>query len=102
MLRDFGVPLAQFESQAPRGATPAINGVVREVQPINGVLYASISVGSADSVSKGMEFKVVNRETGAFLGILTVDMVELNESTGRLRGDRVSEIRPGAEVKTQF
>lgn len=102
MLRDAGVPLAQFESQPSRASAPAINGVVREVQGINGVLYASISVGSADSVAKGMEFKVVSRETGAFLGILTVDMVELNAATGRLRGDKINDIRPGAEVKTQF
>lgn len=102
LLRDNGVPLAQIESGIPRGNAPAINGVIREVRPIQGVLYASISVGSADSVARGMEFKVVSRDTGKFLGILTVDTVELNESTGRLRGDLVNEIRSGAEVKTQF
>lgn len=102
IMRDNGVPLAQIESNAPRAMAPAINGVIREVRPIQGVMYASISVGSADNVARGMEFKVVSRETGKFLGILTVDTVELNESTGRLRGEALNEIRQGSEVKTQF
>ena len=46
-----------------------------------------------------MEFKVVNRDTGDFLGNLTVDSVEPNEATGRLDGPRVSDIKPGVEVK---
>jgi hypothetical protein len=83
-------------------AAPAINGVIRAVKPIGGIPYATISVGSADGVAKGMEFKVVNRGTGDFLGILTVDSVDLNESTGRLSGPRTNDIRSGAEVKTQL
>src|SRR5205823_4019058 len=55
-----------------RGA-PRINGVVRDVRTIAGVPYATISVGSADGVTKGMEFKIVDRATGNFLGLLTVD-----------------------------
>ncbi len=103
MLRDMGVSPSQMASAQVRGAgAPAINGVIRSVRPIAGIPYATISVGSADSVSKGMEFKVVNRDSGEFLGMLTVDSVELNEATGRLSGPRVAEIRPGSEVKTQL
>jgi hypothetical protein len=102
LLREAGVSQAQFATGGTRLGAPPMQGVVRDVRPIRGILYASISLGSADSVTKGMEFKVINRETGAFLGVLTVDSVELNESTGRLSGPRVSEIQRGAEVRTQF
>jgi hypothetical protein len=103
MLRDLGVSPAQLASSVgTRFGAPPINGVIRDIRKIQGVLYAEISVGSSDSVAPGMEFKVVNRDNGAFLGVLTVDSVELNAATGRLAGSRISEIRPGAEVKTQL
>jgi hypothetical protein len=102
MLRDAGIT-PQMAAAGIRGAAaPAINGVVRAVKPIGGIPYATISVGSADGVAKGMEFKVVNRGTGDFLGILTVDSVDLNEATGRLSGPRTNDIRSGSEVKTQL
>jgi cell shape-determining protein MreC len=81
---------------------PPINGVIREVDTIHGALFATISVGSADSVTKGMQFNVVERGTGRFLGLLTVTAVEANESTGRIAGPGVASIAPGAEVKTQL
>lgn len=102
MLRDAGVSTAQFASAGSRVGAPAINGVIRDVRPIQGVLYASISVGAADSVTKGMEFRVISKDTNTFLGVLTVERVELNEATGRLSGPHMSEIQKGAEVKTQF
>jgi hypothetical protein len=85
-----------------RGGAPPINGVIRATRQIAGIPYATISVGSADSVVRGMEFKVVDRETGRFLGLLRVDSVEPHESTGRLEGPAVAEIRPGVEVRTQL
>jgi hypothetical protein len=85
-----------------RGA-PRINGVVRDVRQIAGVNYATISVGSADGVTKGMEFKIVDRNTGNFLGIMTIDTAEPNESVGRITGGpRVAEVHPGVEVRTQL
>ena len=85
-----------------RSGMPAINGVIRARQNIAGREYATISVGSADGVTRGMEFKVVDRTTGNFLGTLIVDTVEPNEAVGRLEGPRVAEIRPGVEVRTQL
>ncbi|HVT89599.1 MAG TPA: hypothetical protein VHD56_12155 [Tepidisphaeraceae bacterium] len=102
MLREAGVSTAQFASAGTRLGAPAINGTIKDVRPIRGVLYAAISVGSTADVTKGMEFKVINHETGAFLGLFTVDSVDLNEATGRLTGPRVNEIAKGADVKTQF
>ena len=80
---------------------PCINGVVRDVRTIAGLPYATISVGSADGVAKGMVFNVVDR-AGAFLGKVTIDTVELNESTGRVIGPKVDQIAKGVEVKTQL
>ena len=84
-------------------AAPRINGVVRDVRTIAGLPYATISVGSADGVTKGMTFNIVERN-GGFLGKLTIDTVELNESTGRISGpaDKVGNVRQGVEVKTQL
>ena len=77
-----------------------INGVIREKRDIAGVPYATISVGSADDVQKGMQFKVIQGDK--FLGTLTVDSVEQQEATGRLQGPAVAEIVPGVQVRTQY
>ena len=77
-----------------------INGVIREKRDIAGVPYATISVGSADDVQRGMQFKVIQGDK--FLGTLTVDSVEQQESTGRLQGPHVAEIAPGVQVRTQY
>jgi hypothetical protein len=81
---------------------PSINGVIRDVRVIAGRPYATISVGSADGVKQNMEFKILDRAGGNFLGTLVVDSVEPNEATGRLDGPKVAEIRPGVEARTQL
>ncbi len=85
-----------------RAGAPAINGVVRAIKNIDNIPYATISVGSSDNVAKGMEFKVIDRDSGTFLGLLTVESVEPNEATGRLAGPKLSDIKAGAEVRTQL
>jgi hypothetical protein len=100
-LRGVGLSPEQLQAAGTR-IGPPINGVIQEVRPIAGVPYATISVGTNDGVRRGMEFNVVNRQTGDFLGVLTVESVELNEATGRLAGPRVADIRPQHEVKTQI
>ena len=81
-------------------AAPAINGIIRDRRNIGGKEYATISVGSADNVQRGMQFKVIDR--GNFLGTLTVDAVEANEATGILAGPHVNDIAKGSEVRTQY
>jgi hypothetical protein len=83
-------------------SAPAINGTVKEVRQLNQIPYATISVGSADNVTKGMQFNVIDMRRGTFLGILTIDSVDANESVGRLQGPHVNDIRPGVEVRTQL
>jgi hypothetical protein len=81
---------------------PSIEGVVREKSVINGNTFVTISVGSADGVSKGMRFYVVDGPD--FLGIVTIDTVDTDNSIGRLEGkpDKVSHVQKGNEVKTQL
>jgi uncharacterized phage infection (PIP) family protein YhgE len=100
-LRGVGLSPEQIQAAGSK-LGPPVNGEIRQVRPIAGVPYATISVGSNDGVRRGMEFKVVNNDTGDFLGILTVESVELNEATGRLSGPRVADIRPRNAVKTQI
>ena len=88
------------------GITPAvaINGVVRAKRNVNGVPYATISVGSQDGVTEDMVFNVIERGgQGRFLGYLRVDRVEPNEAVGRLEGPAVNDIQPDkSEVRTQL
>jgi len=80
-----------------------VEGVVRSKSNIGGVPYATISVGSADQVTKGMQFKVIDPNShDPFLGYLIVDRVESNEAIGHLTGPRVNEVHAGVEVRTQL
>ena len=102
IVKDLGGnPNTVGGNKANLGAV-AINGVVREVKPINGIPYATISVGSSDNVQKGMQFNVIDRDRGIFLGQLTIDSVEPTTATGRLDGPRINDVHEGTEVKTQL
>jgi hypothetical protein len=100
-LKDLGVRQGETSSGLKAGA-PAINAVVREVAPVNGMPYATISVGAAADVKKGMQFNVVDTQNGTFLGILTVDSVEQNEAAGPLKGPHVDQVKQGSVAKTQL
>jgi len=85
--------------------TPAvnINGIVRDFRNINGVPFATISLGSADAVTRGMKFNVIDPAKGRFLGYLIVDTVNAHDATGRLEGPLVSQVQPNiSEVRTQL
>lgn len=83
-------------------ASAPINAVVRSVDIIGGKKYATISVGSADNVAKGMKFNIVNRNTAEYLGSMTVDRVDVNEAIGQVEGSKIDKIQPGVEAKTQL
>jgi len=80
-----------------------VEGVVRSKSNVNGIDMATISVGSADQVTRGMRFSVIDpHSSDPFLGYLIVDKVEPNEAIGHLNGPRVNQIRAGVEVRTQL
>jgi hypothetical protein len=95
------VPAGSTETGGVRTEQP-INGVIRDIKNVNGVLTATISVGSNDNVKEKMQFNVIDREAGNFLGYFVVDRVEQNESVGRLSGPRVNQMKAGNEVRTQL
>lgn len=77
----------------------SLRGVVKAKRNINGIEYATISLGSAQNVQKGMQFKAV--DGGNFLGYVIVDSVETDESVGHLTGPSLPRIGPGTQVRTQ-
>ena len=80
-----------------------VSGVVQSKQDINGVQMATISVGSADQVTRGMQFRILDPNSrDPFLGYLVVDRVEPNQAIGHLFGPRVNQVHPGVEVRTQL
>ncbi len=100
-LKGAGIGPDQATAAAQRSGPP-IAGVVREVKDIAGMKYATISVGSADQVAPGMEFKIINKNTNDYLGSMVVDSVTPNESTGKITGPHVDQIRNGVEARTQL
>jgi hypothetical protein len=98
-MADAGINPASATAGLAAGAPP-INGVVRSNRLINGIPYATISVGANDQVVKGMKFNVV--DNGNFLGELTIEQVDEREATGKLEGPKITEVHPGVEVKTQL
>jgi regulator of replication initiation timing len=80
-----------------------VNGVVREKREISGVPYATISIGSADAVTRGMRLRVLGGRNGQeFLGYVDVTNVEPDEAIGRLSGPRVKEITANSQVVSQL
>jgi predicted nucleic acid-binding Zn-ribbon protein len=102
IIKGANLTPGQADTAVARSGLPSINGVIRDVRMIAGRPYATISVGTADGVQRNMEFKILDRQGGNFLGTLVVDSVEPNEATGRLEGPKVAEIRPGVEARTQL
>jgi hypothetical protein len=105
LLKSHGIGEEEVASlPTGTGPVPSIQGVVRSKQDIGGITYVTVSVGSSDAVTKGMQFNVVDRDQGKFLGIVTIDSVDPTEATGRLTGpaDTLSMVRPGNDVRTTF
>ena len=76
-----------------------VNGVVREKRVIAGRPYATISIGSADAVAKGMRLRVLGgRGWQEFLGYVDVTQVEPDEAIGVLSGPRINEVTVNSQV----
>jgi hypothetical protein len=102
-VTDLGGKVGEPAGLAANLSAPPINGVIRDVKPINGIPYATISVGSNEDVKKGMTFNVIDRSgNGQFLGVLVVESVQPNEATGRLEGPGIANAHAGTEVRTQL
>jgi hypothetical protein len=103
-LKDLGYNESQLKTAGTRAGAPAINGIIRSRETIAGREYGKISIGSQDQVTKGMQFQILDKETGAFLGVLTVDVVDAQEAMGHIDADqgKLAQIKAGNVVKTQI
>ena len=101
IIRGANLSPEQQKTAVAQSGLPAINGVIRDRRTIAGREYATISVGSADQVTRGMRFSVVDGNN--FLGYLTIVEVDDQEATGRLEGPGLNRIRPNVtQVFTQL
>jgi predicted nucleic acid-binding Zn-ribbon protein len=106
VLADKGIT-----ADSPLAKAPAdIKGVVKAVKvlttPTGDMPFATISLGSADRVAKGMTFVIVNQNTNDFLAKITIETVETNEAFGRLEGPKdgpgVKDVAVGNIVLSQW
>lgn len=104
MLKDAGITSAQLATAGTSAGAPSINGVIRSRRSIAGKDYATISIGSQDYVTKGMQFKILDKDTGMFLGVLQVEVLDTNEAMGQIMADpgTLAQIKAGNIVKTQI
>jgi hypothetical protein len=109
-LGSIPIPLAPYDSASDRPSAPperpvaAVDrqgvirrqGVVTAVRKINGIYFASISVGSSQGMQKGMQARVT--ANGDFVDILSIVNVEFNEAIGYVSGADPARVRPGMSV----
>jgi len=93
----------QLTSSPPRRrSAPELKGVVKAVKTDGGITYVTITLGAADKVEKGMQFRVINQFSNEFLGNLTIESVDQNEAFGRVEGPKLADIKPDHEVRSQW
>lgn len=104
MIKDLGGNPAQLANAGTQAGAPSINGVIRSRRSIAGKEYATISIGSQDYVTKGMQFKILDKNTGQFLGMLQVEVIDTNEAMGQITADpgALAQIKAGDVIKTQI
>jgi hypothetical protein len=100
-LKGLGRDPSRVTAAGITAGAPRVNGVISDTKDVAGIPFATISLGSDDSVRIGMEFNILDRESGRFLGKLTVVQVNANDAIGRLSGDTAA-VRVGNEVRTHL
>ncbi|HEX4794391.1 MAG TPA: hypothetical protein VH370_11395, partial [Humisphaera sp.] len=102
-VRKYNIPVTENTNTINTDPGVDVTAKVQEVQTIGGVRYATINVGSADSVTKNMQFKIVDpNNKGNWLGYIVVDRVNVHDSYGRLDGPKINQVQQGAIVRSQF
>lgn len=97
--REDGVIRPANPEPAPAAALAPeikVKGTIKAQKTINGINYATISLGQKDHLEKGMRFRVMDGDV--LRGYLTIDLVEQDESVGHLMGPDIATIKPGMVV----
>lgn len=98
-VAEYRIPLV--DKPALRTA-PDVKGAIREVSVKDGIAFATITVGAADKVAKGMQFSVVSERNKQFLGFFIVETVDQNTAFGRLEGPRIADVQRDDQVLSQL
>jgi DNA repair exonuclease SbcCD ATPase subunit len=86
-----------------RPASPGrIDGLIKGIKEIEGVRYGTINLGSADKIQRGTELNIIDRASNTYLGKITIETVDQNESFGRIEGRQAAQIREGHNVVSEI
>lgn len=105
IIKQNGLPTVDtVGASAPINPEPSINVTARiqETRNIGGVRYATINVGSADSVEKNMQLSIIDPAHNKWLGYIVVDQVFPHEAYGRIDGPNANQVQQGALVKSRL
>lgn len=102
VLAENKIPVSSLIQRRTEKSNPDLKGVIRDVKTRDGQTYATISLGSADKVEKGMEFSVINPISMTFLSKFIVDSVDTNTAFGRLEGPHVLDVKPDYAVLSKL
>ena len=93
---------AAVRTQGPRLNSGApVEGTIQETRVVDGIVYATVSVGSDDGIARGTRLRVFGGRTGReFLGTVEVTNVEPEECVGRVAGPRAVEVRKDDRVRS--
>jgi len=102
-IRKYNIPVTERDTNTIN-TDPGVDvtAKVQEVRTIGGVRYATINVGSADSVAKNMQLKIVDPNSKDWLGYIVLDTVNVHDSYGRLDGPKINQVQQGAIVRSHF
>ena len=79
-----------------------VEGEIRETRVVDGVVYASVTVGADDGVSRRTKLHVFGGRTGReLLGTIEITAVEPEEAVGRVTGPWAAEVREKDRVRSQ-
>ena len=99
-----GRPGRQVSAAATGAASGPVRAQITEIRrdPGTGSTLAAIDAGANDRLRRNMELSIVRGNE--FIGKLTLQSVDLNESVGRvdLLGNRGASVRPGDMVVTSL
>ena len=106
IIRKNGLPTVADGTTAAAAINPepAINVTarVRETREIGGVRYATIDVGSNESIQKSMQLNVTDASGKTWLGYIVVDQVNPHDAVGRIEGPGANRVQPGAVVRSHL
>ena len=87
---------------APGNGQSPIDGKICHTRVVDGVRYATVTVGSDDGVTRGTKLRVYGGRTGRdVLGTVDITVVEPEEAMDRVTGPRAADVRENDRVRSE-